>query len=100
MGQLGYTFKTEECLQELRNSCDLWGYSPQTKKAYAYHTRKYLEFCEKSSLSPSPESVKSYLLLQNVSVNSSRLLYASLKFFFMKVLHQKEFAEKVPIKSL
>ncbi|MBI5798136.1 tyrosine-type recombinase/integrase [Candidatus Woesearchaeota archaeon] len=99
MEQLDYTLKKEAYLQELKDLCDLKGYSPQTKKAYVFHTGKFLDFCEKSSLCLNPESVRSYLLLRNISVNSSRLLYAALKFFFMEILQQTAFAEKVPVKK-
>jgi len=93
------TNANEEYLKELSDLCDLKGYSKQTKKSYLFHTSRFLKFCEKSTLNLTPESVKSYLLSQDFSVNTSRLAYASLKFFFSEVLKVDEFAEKVPIKK-
>ena len=93
------TNTNENYLKELSNLCDLKGYSRQTRKSYLFHVNKFLKFCEKSTLNLAPESVKSYLLSQDFSVNTSRLAYASLKFFFVEILNQKEFTEKVPIKK-
>ncbi len=45
MEQMDYTTKKEDSLQQLRNLCDLRGYSVQTKKAYVFYTKRYLEFC-------------------------------------------------------
>ena len=89
----------EDYLTELANLCELRGYSKQTKKTYTYHTKKFLEFCEKSSLNLTLENVKSYLLSKDFSTNTSRLAYASLKFFFTWILNQKEFTDRVPIKK-
>lgn len=57
MEELDYPLKKKAYLQEISDLCDLKGYSPQTKKAYVYHIGKFLDFCEKSSLSLSPEGV-------------------------------------------
>ena len=93
------TKSNEEYLNELRNLCELKGYSKQTRKSYIFHVWKYLKFCEKSSLNLTPESVKSYLLSLDVATNTSRLVYASLKFFFVEILNQTEFIDQVPIKK-
>ena len=89
----------EEYLNELQNLCKLRGYSQQTKKSYLFHVNSFLKFCDKSSLNLTPESVKCYLLSRDISVNTSRLAYASLKFFFVEILNVKEFTERVPIKK-
>jgi site-specific recombinase XerD len=93
------TNANENYLKELSELCDLKGYSRQTRKSYLFHVSCFLKFCRKSSLNLTPESVKRYLLSKDFSVNTSRLAYASLKFFFVEVLKVNEFTDKVPIKK-
>jgi len=93
------TKNTTDYLKEVKEFCVLKGFSNQTIKSYLFHTGKFLYFCERSSLFLTPESVKSYLLSLDVSPNTSRLAYASLRFFFVEVLHVKEFTEMVPRKK-
>ncbi|MBS3162349.1 tyrosine-type recombinase/integrase [Candidatus Woesearchaeota archaeon] len=97
--QMDSTKTKEEYLKELHELCKLKGYSLQTKKSYLFHVGKFLKFCEKSSFNLNPENVKRYLLSIDVSVNTSRLAYASLKFFFLGILKQNEFTEQVPVKK-
>ncbi|MEN7981872.1 MAG: site-specific tyrosine recombinase/integron integrase [Nanoarchaeota archaeon] len=86
-------------IKELTNYCILKGYSKQTIKSYTYNVSRYLSFLEKSRLNPSKDSVKCYLLTLNLSINSMRLQYASLSFFFREILHQPFNFEEVPIKK-
>lgn len=83
----------------LRERCTLKGYSPQTFKTYASCVRQYLQFCERCSLNQSSESVKSYLLHKDISVNASRLHHAALKFLFSEILQQPFTAAQVPVKK-
>ncbi len=96
---MDYTKTKEDYLKELQELCVLKGFSVQTKKTYLFQVEKFLNFCKKSSLNLSPESVKCYLLSMDLSTNTSRLAYASLKFFFLNILLIKEFTEKVPVKK-
>jgi len=61
--------------------------------------KKFLDFISKSRLNLTNEGVKSYLLIQNVGVNSSRLAYASLSFFFREILNRPFSFEQIPIKK-
>jgi len=47
---------------------------------------KFLDFLEKTGFNLSHSGVRRYLLSLDVSVNSSRLAHASIKFFFSEVL--------------
>ena len=96
---MDYTQNKPDYLTKLENRCKLRGYSQQTIKSYIYNTKRFLEFIEKSRLNLSKESVKSYLLAQDVGVNSSRLQYASISFFFREVLNQPFSLEEIPIKK-
>lgn len=96
---MDYTFDAEKYLQELRDICILKGFSRQTIKSYYYNVRRFLEFVEKSGLNLNNDGVKSYLLTLNLSVNSARLQYASLRFFFSEVLKQPFTTQEIPIKK-
>lgn len=96
---MDYTKSNLEYLQKLKERCILRGYSKQTIKSYNYNVRKFLDFIEKSRFNLSKESVKSYLLSQNVAVNSSRLQYASISFFFREILNRPFSFEEIPIKK-
>jgi len=96
---MNYTESKEELLQKLKNRCILRGFSDQTIKSYSYNVSRFLDFIEKSRLNLSQDSVKSYLLIQNVGVNSSRLQYASISFFFREILGKPFTLEEVPIKK-
>ncbi len=96
---MGYTFDMFDYLQKLRERCLLRGYSQQTIKSYIYYVKQFLEFIEKSRLNLTKEGVKSYLLAQDVGINTSRLQYASISFFFREVLEKPFSLEEVPIKK-
>ena len=61
---------TSDYLTQLRERCVLKGFSKETIKSYSYNVSKFLEFISKSGLNLSNESVKSYLLIQNVDGTS------------------------------
>jgi integrase/recombinase XerD len=96
---MNYTLNIEKYLSRLKDECVLRGFSKQTIKSYLYNVRKFLEFIGKSRLNMTKESVRSYLLIQNVGTNTSRLQYASISFFFKEVLKKPFSLEDVPIKK-
>lgn len=86
-------------LKELKDICILKGFSKQTIKSYNYQVERFLSFLEKSRLNLNNDSVRSYLLSQNVGVNTSRLQYAAISFFFREVLKKLFSLEEIPIKK-
>lgn len=96
---MDYTNEKEEYLKEVRDLCVLKGFSKQTIKSYCYNIGRFLDFLEKSRLNLDNAGVKSYLLAQDLSVNSVRLQYASIGFFFREVLRKPFTTEEVPIKK-
>lgn len=96
---MDYTEQKEIYLKEMRDVCVLKGFSRQTIKSYCYNAGRFLEFVDKSRLNLNNEAVKSYLLAQDLSVNSMRLQHASLKFFFSEVLKRPFTSEEVPVKK-
>lgn len=96
---MDYTNQHEHYLKELKNLCILKGYSKQTIKSYYYNVKRFLEFIEKSRLNLTNDAVKSYLLSLDLSVNSMRLQYASLRFFFSEILKKPFTTQDVPIKK-
>ena len=86
-------------LTKLRERCILKGYSKQTITAYSFIVTKFLSFINKSALNLNNEGVRSYLLSLNLSVNSARLHYAAIRFFFCDVLHKPFTTDQVPIKK-
>jgi site-specific recombinase XerD len=96
---MDYTQNKETSLRELKEICILKGFSRQTIKSYVYNVSRFLDFVEKSRLNLSSDSVKGYLLVQDVGINTSRLQYASISFFFREVLGKGFSFEQVPIKK-
>lgn len=96
---MDYTVSIGDYLNRVKERCSLRGYSPQTMKSYCFHIKKFLEFIHKSRLNLSHLSVKSYLLSQDVSVNTSRLSYASIRFFFSEILKKPFSTYEIPIKK-
>jgi integrase/recombinase XerD len=98
---MDYTNNKEKYLEKLKERCILRGYSPQTIKSYNYNVSQFLHFIEKSRLNLSKESVRLYLLSRSekLSVNSSRLQYASISFFFREILNQPFNFDEIPIKK-
>lgn len=84
--------------KKIEEICKLKGYSEQTRKAYTQVVQQFLTFLEKSNLNLNNEGVRSYLLSLNLSVNSCRLHYAALSFFFQNVLRRPFTKQEVPIK--
>lgn len=96
---MDYTFDHKYFIDKLKERCFLRGYSKTTIESYSYHVKKFLEFLDKSRLNLSKEGVKSYLLSQEVGINSSRLQYASIGFFFREILNKPFSLEEIPIKK-
>ena len=86
-------------LQKVKERCVLKGFSDETIKSYSYNIKRFLEFIRKSGLNLNKDGVKSYLLSLNLSVNSMRLQYASISFFFKEILNKPYTFEEVPIKK-
>jgi len=96
---MDYSLNKEEILQKLKERCILRGFSRQTIKSYTYNVERFLSFLEKSRLNLNNEAIRSYLLVQDVGTNTSRLQYASISFFFREVLNKPFTFEEVPIKK-
>lgn len=96
---MDYTINKEKYLQELKERGILRGFSNQTIKSYSYNVGRFLDFIIKSRLNLSNSSIKSYLLIQNVGINTSRLQYASISFFFREILNKPFSFEDIPIKK-
>ncbi len=86
-------------LLELRDVCILKGFSSDTIRTYSFCVGSFLDFIYKSSLNLGVVGVKSYLLSRDFSVNSSRLHYSAISFFFREVLRKPFSLEEVPIKK-
>ena len=95
---MDYTQK-KQYLKELRDVCVLKGFTSDTIKTYSFCVGSFLDFISKSSLNLDILGVKSYLLSRDFSVNSSRLHYAAISFFFREVLHKPFSLDEVPIKK-
>ena len=86
-------------IKKIGEVCVLKGFSDETLKAYSFQIRKYLRFVHNNSFSLNVESVRYYLLSLDLSVNSTRLSYASLRFFYKEVLGRPFSLDEVPIKK-
>ena len=93
-----YTQK-EVYLKELRDVCVLKGFTADTIRTYSFCVASFLDFIHKSSLNLNIVGVKSYLLSRDFSVNSSRLHYSAISFFFREVLRKPFSLDDVPIKK-
>jgi len=91
--------KKQEYLKKVKEECVLKGFSSQTIKAYCYWIEKYLCFVMKNRFNLSNHSIRYYLLSLNLSVNSSRLCYAAVRFFFCNVLNLDFTTEEIPNKK-
>lgn len=96
---MDYTLNKQKYLQELRDRCNLRGFSKETLKSYSYHIFKFLDFISKSRLNLNQDAVKSYLLTQELSINSIRLKHASISFFFREILKQPFTLQEIPLKK-
>ena len=96
---MDYIVEHQEYLEETIKRCKLKGFSQKTIKTYNHVIRKYLEYLHKNRFNLDFESVKSYLLSLNLSVNSSRLYYAGLRFFFKEILNKPFTTFEIPIKK-
>ncbi|MBU1051334.1 MAG: tyrosine-type recombinase/integrase [Nanoarchaeota archaeon] len=96
---MDYTRNKEGYLKEIRDLCILKGFSRQTIKTYCYNVGRFLDFLERSRLNLNQGGVKSYLLAQNLAVNTMRLQYASLRFFFSEILKRPFSFEEIPIRK-
>jgi len=96
---MDYIVHKKELLQKLKERGVLRGFSKETIKSYTYHVGRFLDFISKSRLNMSNDSIKRYLLIQNIGINTSRLQYASISFFFREILQKPFSFEQVPIKK-
>lgn len=86
-------------LKRLEKICRLKGLSHKTLKSYSYATKRFLKFTFKNELNLNNRAVRYYLLTREISINSSRLEYAAIKFFFREILKKPFTAEEVPNKK-
>jgi site-specific recombinase XerD len=86
-------------IEEIKKRCILKGLSKETTKSYTYYVSKFLDFLDKSRLNLNNNGIRSYLLSQDVGVNTSRLQYAAVSFFFREVLGKPFTFEQIPIKK-
>ena len=91
--------KKQDYLQKIADECKLRGFSRQTLKAYSYWVVKYLDFIIKNRFNLGNSSVRYYFLSLDLSVNSSRLCYAALRFFFANILNRPFTTDEIPIKK-
>jgi integrase/recombinase XerD len=91
--------KKQEFLLKIAEECKLRGFSKQTLKAYSYWVKKYLDFIIKNRFNLGNYSVRYYFLSLDLSVNSSRLGYASVRFFFTNILKKPFTTNEIPIKK-
>ena len=91
--------KKQEFLQKLADECKLRGFSRQTLKVYSYWSGKYLDFVIRNRFNLGNHGVRYYFLSLSLSVNSSRLCYAAIRFFFANVLNNPFALDEIPIKK-
>lgn len=99
---MAYTLTHEQIddyLNTLQKECVLRGYTRKTITSYHFCVRKYLLFCLKSSFNLTNSSVKYYLLSQELSINSSRLIYYAISFFYATVLKKPFTTKEIPVKK-
>ena len=97
-----YTINNDKKLQlshKLEQECVLRGFSKQTIKAYSYWVAKFLGFIIRKGLNLSNYSVRSYFLSLEFSINSSRLCYSAVRFFFCNVLKRPFTTKEIPVKK-
>ncbi|MBT3304091.1 tyrosine-type recombinase/integrase [Candidatus Woesearchaeota archaeon] len=96
---MGCANDLENYLIKLKEECELRGYSKKTFDSYSSCVNKFLMFLDKSRFNMDDKGVRYYLLSLNLSINSSRLHYASLNFFFKNVLKNPFSTKAIPIKK-
>jgi len=89
----------QKLLHKLNQECVLRGFSKQTLKVYSYWVARYFDFIMKNGHNLSNYSVRYYFLSLNLSVNSSRLCYAAIRFFFTNILKRPFTTKEIPIKK-
>ncbi|MBI2579359.1 MAG: tyrosine-type recombinase/integrase [Candidatus Aenigmarchaeota archaeon] len=78
-------------LERLRKELGVRGFSSRTADAYAYHTKKFLEFAKKPVKEISKDDVKDYvrrLLAEKKDPASVNLAISSVNFFFREVMRK------------
>ncbi|MBI4154993.1 tyrosine-type recombinase/integrase [Candidatus Woesearchaeota archaeon] len=99
MDYINNQWEKERCIKEVTNLCVLKGFSRVTIKTYLFWIGKYIDFVNKNRLNMDFNSIKYYLLSRELSINSSRLQYAAIKFFFCDILKRPFTKEDIPIKK-
>jgi len=80
-------------------SANYGGFSRQTLKVYSYWSGKYLDFVIRNRFNLGNHGVRYYFLSLDLSVNSSRLCYAAIRFFFANILNNPFTLNEIPIKK-
>ncbi len=96
---MSYADLKHDYLQKLSDEYELRGFSRRTFESYSFHVSKFLDFLDKTGFNLSHFSVKRYILSLDVNVNTSRLVHASIKFFFSEVLKRPFSSEEIPSKK-
>jgi len=95
---MGLDSRSETYVGKMEFACKLMGYSMETIKVYTFILRKFLKYIDKMGFKLINSSVKYYLVSLDVSVNSCRLEYAALRFFFREVLKKPFTVDEIPLK--
>jgi integrase/recombinase XerD len=99
MDYIEFSKVKELYLCEIKDLCILKGYSKETIKTYQFNVSKFLDFLYKSRLNLNHQGIKYYLLSLELSTNSSRLIYASIRFLFSEILKKPFSTEEIPIRK-
>ncbi|MCW8965359.1 MAG: tyrosine-type recombinase/integrase [Candidatus Pacearchaeota archaeon] len=91
--------QVEKFIETLKEECFLRKFSKETVKTYSFHVKNYLDYININLLNLQIPEVKRYLKYQNLSVNSIRLKYMVLKFFYTNVLKHPFNFEGVPVQK-
>lgn len=85
-------------LKKTKEELDLKGFSPKTKKAYSYHIKDFLNYCNNDFHEKKKEYIL-YLISKKLSSESVRLASASIDFFLRNVANLKTEKISLPIRK-
>lgn len=90
-----------ELVEKLKVELKLRGFSPMTIRNYSFFVKKFIEFSSKPIEELTQDDAKFYLshLFEKKSKNTIMLAAASLKFFYLEILHKDFATVKVPKKE-
>ena len=85
-------------LKKTKDELDLKGFSPKTKKAYSYHIKDFLNYCNNSFHEKKKQYIL-YLISKNLASESVHLASASIDFFLRNVANSKAQKVSLPIRK-